>query len=463
MSLYGILHRNLLYPLYESVLRRRRTLRYLAELQTSQWMTADEVRARQWERLRGIVAYAYDNVPFYRRSFDERGVRPEDMRSPGDLCRLPLLEKTHLREHQQDLIAGPWRTKSLIVSHSGGSTGRPVEFRYNRDHYDRRIAAWIRADEWAGYRLGEPQFILMLAVGSGVGERPRLEVWKERLQWAFMRSYVRTCTRLSLETAREHHRLMCRVRPRVMFCYAHAAYTFALLLEELGLEPPPMEGIILGGEQAFPGERRKVEEVFGTPTFNRYGCQEFCNIGEECDRHQGMHINADGLYVEVVDESGNPVQPGEVGEIVVTGFDNMAMPFIRYRLGDMGVLAKAPCSCGRGLPLLSDVVGRSLDMIATPEGNFCSGVMMPHLMKEFTCVREFQFVQESVGHLTVRIVPGEGWGEGVVDQMERELRRYVGQTMEVEFQEVEELERTATNKRRMVISNVPVEAGAVSQ
>jgi len=455
--MYGRLYRHALLPAYER-LRGRTMLRHLRELERTQWLPREEIEQRQWGGVQAMLRYAYREVPFYRHAFDEVGIRPEDVRTRDDFAGLPFLEKRHLREHQGELIARPYRDKKLIVSHSGGSTGQPVEFRYHREHYDRRVAAWARADRWAGWDLGERQMVLWLGVGSGVGERSWREVLKERLHWASMRWKVITCTRLSNETARQYHRIMCRYRPRSMYALAQSAYTFALFLEELGLKPPKMRGIILGAEKIFPAQKKKIEEVFGTPTFERYGCQEFCNIGEECEEHDGMHINTDGLYVEIVGPDGQPVPPGEVGEVVVTSLDNSAMPFIRYRVGDMGIMAEGDCPCGRGLPRIKEIVGRTLDMIVTPEGVVCSGVMMPHFMKEFSCVREFQFVQKAVDELTLRLVPGQGWGPEAKGYMEKELRRYVGPTMRIDFEECAELERAASGKYRMVISQVPVES-----
>jgi len=459
-TLYGKLYRSALYPLYESVLRGRKTLKYLAEFERTQWLSPDEIRANQWDALKRMLAHAYEEVPFYRRAFDRAGLTPGDVRSRDDFCRVPFLEKTHLQEDQDELIARSFRDKPLITSHSGGSTGQPVEFKFHRDHYDRRCAAWMRADRWAGWELGEPQVVLWLGVGSGVGKRKRLDKWKERLHWAFMRWKVLTITKLSRETIPEYIEAMRRFRPRNIYGLAGGVYAFAVLAEELGLEPPRMKGIILGAEKVFPHQKQKIGEVFRTPVFERYGCQEVCNIGEECDRHNGMHVNADGLIVEVVDENGRPAAPGTVGEVVVTSLDNFAMPFIRYRLGDMGILSDRVCACGRGLPLIKEVLGRTLDTIATPEGVFCSGVMMPHFMKEFSCVKEFQFVQDRVDHLKIRLVPTSEWNENMKAYMERELRRYVGPTMQIEFEESDRLERTKSGKYRMVISKAPVTFGA---
>ncbi len=352
MGMYGALYRNVLFPTYESFLRRRRTLKYLRELEASQWLPPDEIRRRQWRRLKEMLEYAVREVPFYKEAFERAGVSVSDIREEADLDRIPPLTKEHLRTRQDDLIAIGYRDVPLIDQHSSGSTGMPVGFKYDRDHYDHRIAAWTRADRWSGWDLGERYFLFMNAVGRGIGTRPRGEVLKEKLHWKFMNWMVMTCTRLSPDDMRYYHKKMCSFKPRVFFGYAVSVYTYACFLEKEGLEPPPLRSVIVSGEQIFPHQKEKIEKVFHAPVFERYGCQEFCNIAMECDRHEGMHINADGLLVEILDENGKRVPDGEVGEIVITSLDNFAMPFIRYRVGDMGVLDPGPCGCGRGLPLL---------------------------------------------------------------------------------------------------------------
>jgi phenylacetate-CoA ligase len=129
----------------------------------------------------------------------------------------------------------------------------------------------------------------------------------------------------------------------------------------------------------------------------------------------------------------------------------------------MGVLAEGQCECGRGLPRIREILGRTCDMIVTPEGVVCSGIMMPHFMKEFSSVKEFQFLQQSVDHLTLRLVPGDGWSPERRDYMEQELRRWVGPTMEVQFEETDRLETHGSGKYRMVVSDVPIDGTAMAR
>jgi phenylacetate-CoA ligase len=451
---YGALYRNVLWPLWETLLHGRKTPRYLRELEKSQWLDPETVTKTQDAARRKIVAYAHREVPYYRRKLDERGIRPADCLDPEVWRRIPLLTKEHLRDCREELVADAFRDKPLIVSHSGGSTGRPVEFCYNRDHYDRRTAGWYRADRWSGWDLGEKHVMFWLGVGRGVGRRKAKEKWKERLHWALMRWKTLTVTRMGPDRIRAYNEALWKFRPRSIYGIANAMVTMAQVMLKESIRPPRVRGIVVSGEKVFPWQKDVIRDAFGSPVFERYGCQEVCNIAAECDRHDGMHINADALYVEIVGDDGAPLPPGETGHVVVTSFDNLAMPFLRYKLGDLGSLMEGRCACGRGLPRLKEIAGREMDMIVTPEGEICAGIMMPHFMKEFHHVKGFQFVQEAVDRLRVRLVVGEGFDRDGLGFMEAQLRRYVGPTMMIDFEFADALERLASGKVKMVVSKV---------
>lgn len=454
MSLYGAMYRHALFPIWERALHGRRTPFYYDELVCTQWLPLADIIRRQNEKRQFIAEYAVRESPFYRRRFQEAGVDPARCLDPENWRRIPLLTKADLQRHADELRADSFRGKPVITHHSGGSTGAPVEFFMNRDHYDRRIAAWIRADSWGGYELGEKYWLMMNAVGSGVGRRPWKETAKERLHWMSKRWRVHTVTRMGPDRMRYFIRDLNRYKPRAVFGYGTAVFTMAKYALKEGLRIDGCRGVIIGGEKTHAWQKKIIEQGFNTPVFERYGCQEFCNIAAECQMHAGMHINADGLYVEITDENGNPVPNGQPGQVVVTSFDNLAMPFIRYKMGDVGAMAEGVCECGRGLPRLKEVFGREMDMIVTPEGNLCAGILVPQFMSNFHNIQGFQFVQEKLDLLKIRIVPDVGFDRAITSYMQEQLRRYVGPTMRIEFEFVDSLETLRSGKYKMVVSKI---------
>ncbi len=451
MGIYGGIYRHLLYPFYEQVLRGRGTLRLLRQMEEAQWLPPGEVRARQWERLRLVLRHCEENVPHYARTFAEAGVRVEQIQSPEDLARLPLLSKDDVRRHHDDLLARGVKDPLYPLTTSG-SSGVPVRVMLDHEAYERRLAAWMRGDRWAGWDIGAKTFQL-------VGGRPMgaTTFWKEakkRVHRAFSRQMVVTALSMSRAILMDYFRAMQRFRPRVVVGYGSSLHLFARFLRDSGLTPHRPRGIIVCAERIFGPQKDYIAEVFRAPVFERYGCMEFSFIAGECDRHRGMHVNADNLFVEILDETGRPAPPGRSGEVVVTGMNNLAMPLVRYRLGDMASWADGPCDCGRGLPLLAEVTGRTMDMIYTSSGRICSGIVFPYIVDEFPSVAQYQVVQETLDDILVRIIPGEGYEPGVAAAIEAGLRPYLGPEVRLRFETVDHIPVGATGKFEHVKSLV---------
>ncbi len=433
MDLYGALYSRVLFPLYEQVLRGRDTLRHLADLEASQWLSADEVRSRQWDRLQEMLRYCEANVPYYAQAFAEAGVRADDIQTPGDLQKVPLLSKDDVRQNQDALVATPHQpAEKLVQLTTSGSSGVPIRVMLDHSAYERRIAAWIRGDRWSGWDLGVKTFCLL-------GARPMGATtwWKEtkkKLDQFLSRHLNVTALSMSHDILVRYFRQLNRFRPEIIIGYANSLYHFARFIRTNELTPWRPRGIIVCAERIFGPQRRYIAEVFGAPVFERYGCMEFSFIAGECDSHDGMHVNSDYLYGEILDEDGRPVAPGEMGEVVVTAMNNFAMPLVRYRLGDMARWGADACPCGRGLPLLQEVMGRTVDIIYTPSGRICSGIVFPYILDEFPSIAQFQVVQETIEDIVVRLQPADGSLESKLPEIEAGLRQYLGREVGLHFE-----------------------------
>jgi phenylacetate-CoA ligase len=443
MGIYGSVYKRVLFPFYEQVLRGRNTLRLLKTMEQDQWLPAQTLRERQWERVRHVLRYCEEHVPYYGRAFAEAGVRAEQVRSPEDMARLPMLSKDDLRHHHDELIA-PERRAGLYALTTSGSSGVPVRVALDHEAYERRLAAWMRGDRWAGWDLGLRTFQL-------VGARPmgKTTAWheaKKRIHRALSCQMIVTALSMSPAILMDYYRAMQSYRPQVVIGYASSLHFFARFLRENGLTPHRPRGIIVCAERIFGPQKDYIAEVFAAPVFERYGCMEFSFIAGECSGHCGLHVNSDNLFVEILDEDGRPSPPGQSGEVVVTGLNNLAMPLVRYRLGDMAAWAGAPCTCGRGLPLLSGLAGRTMDMITTSGGRICSGIVFPYIVDEFPSVAQYQVVQVSPDEILIRIIPDEGFGADVRAQIEAGLRPYLGPEVRLRFETTDHIPPSPAGK-----------------
>jgi phenylacetate-CoA ligase len=201
-------------------------------------------------------------------------------------------------------------------------------------------------------------------------------------------------------------------------------------------------------------QRRAIETAFDCPVTNRYGCEEVSLIACECERHQGLHVNSEGVYVELL-RDGRPVAPGEPGSVVVTDLTNRAMPLLRYQVGDVASWSGRPCPCGRGLPLLGRVEGREADYVVTPSGELISGISLTdHLAVHIPGVAQVQIVQEEVSRLVFRIVRGPEFGPASLLRLGELVTEHFGPAVEFTCEYPERIAQEPSGKYRFCVSRV---------
>lgn len=435
MSVYPKIVRNVLYPL---VLWRRGDLReraFLEEFERSQFLPAEEIRALQLQRLRTLLDFAYRNCPFYRQRFQERGLVPSDVRRLEDLALLPPLEKRDIQQHRDALIAENWPASDRIPNQTGGSTGQPLSFFLSAARKQTRSAATIRHNRWAGWDVGDKVAYLWGAPQDQ--PRPGLRTFL-RSRLVDRQLFLDTGS-LTEERMRDFNDRLKAFRPRVIVAYARSAMLFARYLRANGMSPYQPTSIVTSAEVLEPADRTLLQEVFGCPVFNRYGCREVSVIASECSAHDGLHTMAEGLYVEVV--RGDALAgPRETGSLLITDLLNFAMPLIRYRIGDMGSWAEGTCACGRGLPRLQAVTGRVTDMVVGTDGRLVSGVFLAtYVIAQRPSLGQVQIRQQKAGELRYRIKPGPSFGSEDIDYLTRATRRYLGDRAAVTIDYVDEL------------------------
>jgi len=201
-----------------------------------------------------------------------------------------------------------------------------------------------------------------------------------------------------------------------------------------------------------------IERAFGCRVFDKYGSREFSGIAYECEAHAGHHVVSEGYIVELLVD-GRPAEPGETGEVVVTDLNNYAMPFLRYRIGDLAVaMADAPCSCGRGGPRIGAIHGRVQSIIQGTDGRYVPGTFFPHLLKDYEyAIERFQIVQDAPGAITLRVVRGGRYSDDVLDEVLGTIRAHLGDDLAVEVAFVDKVEMVRTGKRMTSVSNLDID------
>lgn len=443
-----------LYPLWESGLRRRHTLAYLADYQRDQWLAPEQIAALQWQRLKRLLEHCEQKVPYYRQRWREAGIAVADIRNLDDYAQLPMLTKADIRQHFDALQAEGWHDRVLTKA-TGGSTGDPLRFGYTRESYERRTAVMWRGYDWAGSRMGRRTLFVW---GGAVGTPNRVQQFKDRVYNAAFARRVLNSFGMTEANMAGYADAIDDYRPQVIVGYVGPLVRLAQWLLDTGRRVAAPRSIIGAAESLHEFQREIIERAFGCPAYNTYGCREFMLIASECERREGLHVNADHLVVELQRHPGAPAT--EPGEVVITDLFNYGMPFVRYLNGDVATASDHVCSCGRGLPLLQRVDGRLLDAIRTPAGHLLPGEFFPHMLKDVPGLVRFQVVQRRLDQLELSLVRGPGFDEASLAYIRRELAKVVGDSLQLNVHFVDDIPLTPSGKWRVCISELPAAPAA---
>jgi phenylacetate-CoA ligase len=446
--MYPQLLKYLLIPAYFA-LHRDKQLCYVEKIERDQWKSTADIRTEQLERIKKLVGYAYENVPFYSASMRHADIVPSDISSFAAYTAIPFLEKRNIQTNLNELTSKSYSKRDLIPDASGGSTGEPTNFFVDRKHQYIKASFHYRHDRWTGWDIGRKIGV----VWGAQRDLQAFRAWRGKiLQKYLFRMFYLDAFNLSEEKVIDFVRILNKEKPTMLLAYANAIFLVSKIIQSKRLEVHSPKGIVVSAETLTDEKRSTIEKVFRCKVLNRYASREVGMIASECQAQSGLHIATENVYVEVV-RNGKPAPPGELGEIVVTDLHNYAMPLIRYRTGDVGTLSEQPCSCGRGLPLLGEVSGRSSDFFVTRSNKLIHGEYFTHLFYGIPSIKRFRVVQESVDHVHVKIIP-----DGEISPLElNRVLTEIGRLMEqanVTIETVGTLEPTRSGKFIFTISKV---------
>ena len=429
---------------------------YYETLRKTQWLGAADVRELQDEKLRRLVRHAYRNVPYYRAALQARRLRPEDIRGQADLYKLPFVTKDDIRRHLCFDIMSENHDKAEVQKiTTSGSTGEPFVCYADRAQLEFRWAATLRAQEWTGYRFGDPTVRLW---HQTIGMTPS-QAARERADAVLSNRTFIPVFELSDANLDRMIRTIGRAAPVLLDGYAEALDFLAHYIKHSGAPAARPLGIMSSAQTLPASSRAAIEEAFGCKVFDKYGSREFSGIAYECEAHAGHHVVAEGYVVEVL-RDGRPAAPGEIGEVVITDLNNYCMPFIRYRIGDLAEAMDpaAACSGGGGAPGLGAIEGRVQSIIQGTEGRYLPGTFFAHYLKEYDyAIKRFQVVQEQREAITFRVVRAGRFSEDVLGEILATFRRHLGERMRIEVEYVDDVALIPTGKRLASVSRLPID------
>ena len=401
-------------------------------------LSATELQDLVQKRLSSVMRHAYVNVPYYGSLWRSAGVRPEDVRSVDDLPRLPLTTKAMLKAAGPgELMTRGVDPSACYVERTSGASGNYWEvFLSPREAKTRRLVR-LRAYLTAGRRPRDVLCVLGLDWGAPPNIYDRLGLYRTR--------YVSAVLPLEQQV-----KLLREARPDLLRVWPSA---FRSVLHEVdyGLSKLARPRAIYSSSEVLDDAlRRRILADLDVEFFNFYVAAEAGEIASDCPAHEGLHVNADQVIVEVLRDDGQVAEPGEPGVVVVTSLHSYTMPIIRYRLGDISTRLERPCSCGLPFPLIGAPLGRQEDAVRLPSGRLRAAIGLGLLVDKVDGIDQFRIIQERPDHIVLQLVWWREPTEHAVSELRTRMLEYLGEPVQLDVERVDSIPEEKRKFRKFI-------------
>jgi len=430
-------------------LRGRRTIERLHYLRKSQHWDRAQLEVWQLARLNDLLLQAKKHSPFHAARLS---VIELPLTSLKQLESLPILTKNDIRLNQQTIKCSNIPAERFVESRTGGSTGEPTVYFWDKKGMDWNRASVYRAAEWGNTRLGE-RTVQMSGSHFDYTQSQRLQ---NKIVYFLQRYRDYPVGFLTKEILENYYQNFMRFKPSSIWGYASGVAIFADYIKQHHSQDDFsfLRAIMTSSEKLWPHQRALINDVFqGEKVFDQYGSRELY-IASECSVHQGYHVHGEVVIVEIVRADGRQCEPGELGKVVITDLSNHAFPFIRYEIGDLGILEHPQqCQCGKHLPKLRSIEGRIADVI-TLSDRVLTPPNFTIIFSDIRGVKAFQIRQDALDQLDILIVPDENYSDASNDYIKSSIEKMVDGKASVNVHLVNDIEVPESGKRRFVVSTV---------
>jgi phenylacetate-CoA ligase len=419
--------------------------RVLEEIERTQWLSRAELDEYQARRIQQLVKHATEHVPYYRAMFRRNGVQPEDIRSPGDLSKLPYLSKSDIVHDPQAFIS-EHKNGRVFKGSTSGSTGAPLTLYHDLNGIVREHAHVFRILQWTGFRHGQRRaWIRGDMIVPAVQRDPPF--W--RMNWS-ANMLMFSSYHLSERNAEGYLKALAAFDPVLVQAYPSSIAYLANFLHSRArtYDGRSLRGIVTSSETLLSEHKAVIEKVFGCPVIDHYGSYERVVMISHCDKG-GLHVHADYGVLELAPDA-------ECDEIVGSGFNGRIMPLLRYKTGDRIVMddGSRRCPCGRHWPLVKSLEGRQDDYVVTKDGRHVT--RLGHVFTGVVGLAEGQIVQERAGKIRILAVPLGPAAHGLAETLRTKASERFGDMMDVRVEIVPNIARGKNGKLRAVVRHAAV-------
>ena len=434
-------------------------LSVLAQLEQSQWWEPKHLQEQQFSQLATVLQYARESLPFYRQRLSDAGIAIDKDIHPTDWERVPILTRQQLQASVQKLRVRkpPPGHRQLGMAQTSGSTGTPVRVATTETTRMLWNAFVLREHYWHGRDFSNTLAAIRHFGDDVVATYPdglRLPDWGAPVKLLHASG---PAVALDIHTDPRHQLdWLARQNPEYLITFPSNAA--ALLQRSLvdGGNLPNLREVRLVSEAIDDELRSSLHEAWGVQVVDTYSAQEAGSLALQCPEHDVYHVQSENILLEVVDTNGQACKPGETGQVLITTLQNFAMPLIRYEIGDYATVGE-PCGCGRGLPVLTRILGRVRNMLVLPSGDTHWPNLAATFYRQAAPVIQHQLVQHDLEHLEARLVVERALTRDEEEALRSMIVERIGHPFTVQFSYPESIERSRSGKYEEFVSHVTQE------
>lgn len=400
----------------------------LYKLRKNQWQSPYELKKLQVKKLKALIQHAYYKVDYYRKLFDRGGIKPENIKDVQDIVKIPLTARKELQTlPKKESIAKDANLSHCLKLWTSGSTGIPLEIFLSFREIIIKSLFYRRMYTENGGKLND-RTIIITHPQHFISKK-----WFEHLG-LLQETYISI-----FDDIENQIKVILEFNPQIIYSYASALKNLATEIKNKEIKDIKPRIIFSTADQMTKEDREFIGSVFQADVIDYYATNECGVIAWECKEHLGYHINSDNVIVEFLKGDGTKAKGGEEGEIVITSLNSYTMPFIRYKIGDTGVLSEEECPCGRTLPLIRSITGRSNDYFILPNGKKVYSFSLRLPLKDIPGISQYQIIQEKKDKVRINLVKNGSFSSKAIFQIKENYKRILGDNIEVKISFVEEI------------------------
>jgi phenylacetate-CoA ligase len=429
-------------------------------LDRTQWLDPAELERHQLIQFRSLVDHCLKNVPYYSRVLGEHGITSSSIKSMDDFRRIPLLSRHTWQTQFDDLCAQqlPSGTVPLDEDNTSGTSGVPVRILKTNIFYLWWLAFYLRDLEWSGLNPGGTMAAIRATLKTGAElegllQGERMPSWNSILQ-----PLIEMGPLYGMDIGQKPHRQiewLREVNPDYLLSQTSNLELLASILRDEPQRFPNLRVIQAISETLTEEAQANIEEAFGAPVKNLYSCAEAGYLASPCPLGNGLHVHAENVILEILDDADQPCKPGETGRVVLTGLHNFRTPFMRYEIGDQVTLGPNRCSCGRGLPSLLRVLGKRRPMFRLAGDRLKHSSGLVHAISMIGGHYQHQAEQIALDHVIVRIVPSKSWTADHAHRLRQAVQEFFETPIHVDLEIKDRLQLPRSGKLQSMICAVP--------